>query len=88
MALGSGEEVEIDVGVGGWTELLGVALLGWFVAGLSWFWSMLVISDVSVLFPVDKDNTASSQVLARMFVDFSRSSPRCKAPICLWHLSY
>lgn len=48
--MGSGVEVEIDVGVGGWTELLvGVALLGWFVAGLSW--SMLGISDVSVLFP-------------------------------------
>lgn len=85
--MGSGVEVEIDVGVGDWTKLLDdVALLGWFVAGLSWFWSMLVIPDVSVLFPVDKDNTASSQVLARMFVDFSRSSPRCKAPIRLWHL--
>jgi hypothetical protein len=38
-----------------------------------------LIADVLVSFPVDKDNTESSQVLAREFVDFSSSFPSARA---------
>lgn len=46
-----------------------------------WLWTLLgLIADVLVSFPVDKVNTESSHVLAKVCVDFSSSCPVHRPP--------
>lgn len=82
--VGDWTELLDDVGLLGWvgesvvatgTAIVTFVDVGLLVVAARVLWTVLDLIDVVVPLPVDKDSTELSQVLARVFVDFSSSSP-------------